>query len=53
MVLFGNWKLKLLLSGDLHYVNKEKVKALKHDTGEVEKMPEALITSQENKRLPQ
>jgi hypothetical protein len=39
-----------LLSGDLNYVNKENLKALKDDTEEVERMLKALIKSLENKR---
>ena len=42
---------QVLLSGDLNYVNKEILKALKDDTQEVERMLKALITSLENKRL--
>jgi hypothetical protein len=34
-----------------NYVNKEKLKALKDDTQEVERMLKALIKSVENKRL--
>ena len=33
----------LLLSGDLNYVNKENLKALKDDTREVERMLKAFI----------
>jgi four helix bundle protein len=40
-----------LLSGDLNYVNKENLKALKDDTEEVERMLKALIKSLEKKRL--
>ena len=42
---------QFLLSGDLNYVNKEKLKALKDDTEEAERMLKALIKSLENKRL--
>ena len=42
---------QVLLSGDLNYVNKENLKALKDDTEEVERMLKALIESLENKRL--
>jgi len=42
---------QVLLSGDLNYVNKENLKALKEDTEEVERMLKALIKSLENKRL--
>ena len=42
---------QLLLSGDLNYVNKENLKALKDDTEEVERMLKALIKSLENKHL--
>ena len=42
---------QVLLSGDLNYVNKENLKALKDDTEEVERMLKALIKSLENKRL--
>jgi hypothetical protein len=43
----------VLLSGDLNYVNKENLKALKlkDDTAEVERMLKALIKSLKNKRL--
>ena len=42
---------QVLLSGDLNYVNKEILKALKDDTQEVERMLKALIKSLEKKRL--
>ena len=42
---------QLLLSGDLGYLNKEKVSELQRDIGEVERMLKALIKSLENKRL--
>jgi len=42
---------QVLLSGDLNYINKENLKALKDDTEEVERMLKALIKSLENKRL--
>ncbi len=42
---------QVLLSGDLNYVNKENLKALKGDTEEVERMLKALMKSLENKRL--
>ncbi len=42
---------QVLLSGDLNYVNKENLKALKDDIEEVERMLKALIKSLENKRL--
>ena len=42
---------QVLLSGDLNYVNKENLKALKDDTEEVERILKALIKSLENKRL--
>ncbi len=42
---------QVLLSGDLNYVNNENLKALKDNTGEVERMLKALIKSLENKRL--
>jgi len=42
---------QVLLSGDLNYVNKENLKALKDDTEEVERMLKALIKSLEKKRL--
>ena len=42
---------QVLLSGDLNYVNKEYLKALKDDTEEVERMLKALIKSLEKKRL--
>ena len=42
---------QLLLSGDLHYANKESLKAPKDDTEEVERMLKALIKSLGNKRL--
>ena len=42
---------QVLLSGDLNYINKENLKALKDDTQEVERMLKALIRSLENKHL--
>jgi four helix bundle protein len=42
---------RLLLSGDLNYINKENFKALKGDTEEVERMLNALIKSLKNKPL--
>ena len=42
---------QFLLSGDLNYVNKENLKALKTDTEEVERMLKALIKSLASKRL--
>jgi len=42
---------QVLLSGDLNYVNKENLKALKDDTEEVERMLKVLIKSLEIKRL--
>ena len=42
---------QVLLSGDLNYVNKENLVALKANTEEVERMLKALIKSLENKRL--
>jgi four helix bundle protein len=45
------FQTQILLSGDLNYVNKENLKALKDDTEEVERMLKALIKSLENKRL--
>jgi four helix bundle protein len=42
---------QILLSGDLNYVNKDNLKALKDDTEEVERMLKALIKSLENKYL--
>jgi hypothetical protein len=42
---------QLLLSGDLNYVDKENLEALRDDIEEVERMLKALIKSLENKRL--
>jgi len=42
---------QVLLSGDLNYVNKENLKALKDDTEDVERMLKALIKSLEDKHL--
>jgi len=42
---------QVLLSGDLNYVNKENLKALKDETEAVERMLKALIKSLENKHL--
>jgi hypothetical protein len=42
---------QLLVSGDLNYVNKENLKALKDDTEEAERVFKALIKSLENNRL--
>ncbi len=41
----------ILLSGDLYYITVEKLKKLKADIGEVERMRKALIKSLENKHL--
>jgi hypothetical protein len=38
-------------AGDLNYVNKENLKAIKDDTEDVEGMLKAMIKSFENKRL--
>ncbi len=42
---------QVLLSGDLGYINIEKLKKLQNDIGEVERMLKALIKSLENKHL--
>ena len=42
---------QVLLSGDLNYVNKENLVALKANTEEVERMLKALIKSLVNKHL--
>lgn len=42
---------QVLLSGDLGYINTEKLKELQNDIGEVERMLKALIKSLENKHL--
>ena len=42
---------QVLLAGDLSYVNEEKLRALKDDTEEVERILKALIKSLESKRL--
>ncbi len=47
---FCELETQVLLSGDLNYVNKENLKALKDDTEEVERMLKALLKSLENKR---
>ena len=44
-------KTQILFSGDLNYVSKENLKALKDDTEEVERMLKELVKSLENKRL--
>jgi four helix bundle protein len=45
------FETQVLLSGDVNYVNKENLKALKDDIEEVQRMLKALIKSLENKRL--
>jgi len=42
---------QFLLSGDINYVNKENLKALKDDTREVERMLKALINSLKNSHV--
>jgi len=42
---------KICLSGDLNYVDQEKLKVLKDNISGVERMLKALIKSLENKRL--
>jgi four helix bundle protein len=42
---------QVLLSGDLGYINTEKLKKLQNDIGEVERMLKAPVKSLENKHL--
>jgi len=51
MVLFANWKLEILLAGDLALIEKGKQAALNKDISEIERMLKALINSLENKPL--
>ena len=40
-----------MISGDLDYMNKEKLQELREALGDVERMLNAMITSLENKHL--
>jgi len=40
-----------MISGDLDYMNKEKLQELREELGDVERMLKAMITSLENKHL--
>ena len=40
-----------MISGDLNYMNKEKLQELREALGDVERMLKAMITSLENKHL--
>ncbi len=40
-----------MISGDLDYMNKEKLQGLREELGDVERMLKAMITSLENKHL--
>jgi len=51
MVLLANWKLEILLAGDLALIEKGKQAALNKDISEIERMLKALINSLENKPL--
>jgi hypothetical protein len=43
--------VKIMLSGDLDYVDSDTMKAIMDDINEVERMLKALIKSLENKHL--
>ena len=51
MVLFVNWKQKILLAGDLDLIEKGELGTTKKDISEIERMLKALIKSLENKPL--
>ncbi len=53
MFLFANWKLEILLTGDLDLIEKGELGTLKKDIAEIERMLKALIKSLENKPLAQ
>ena len=40
-----------MISGDLYYMNKEKLQELREEFGDVERMLKAMIKSLENKHL--
>jgi len=40
-----------MISGDLDYMNKEKLQGLRKELGDVERMLKAMSTSLENKHL--
>jgi len=47
----ANWKLEILLAGDLDLIAKGEYAALNKDIAEIERMLKALIKSLENKPL--
>jgi len=51
MVLFVNWKQKILLAGDLDLIEKGELGTTKKDISGIERMLKALIKSLENKPL--
>jgi len=51
MVLFANWKQKILLAGDLDLIDNGELGTTKKDISEIERMLKALIKSLENKPL--
>ena len=51
MVLFVNRKPKILLAGDLDFIQKGESCTAKKDIAEIERMLKALIKSLENKHL--
>ena len=51
MVRFVNWKLEILLTGDLGFIDKGELDTAKKDIAEIERMLKALIKSLENKHL--
>ena len=46
---FANWKLEILLGGDLDLIEKGELSTLNKDIAEIERMLKALIKSLENK----
>ena len=49
MVLFANWKLEILLAGDLDLIEKGEFSTLNKDIAEIERMLKALIKSLDRK----
>jgi hypothetical protein len=51
MVQFANWKLEILLAGDLDLIEKGELGTLNKSIAEIERMLKALIKFFENKPL--
>ena len=49
MVQFANWKLEILLAGDLDLIEKGELGTLNKSIAEIERILKALIKSLENK----